>query len=83
MNLGIADALCRRLLPAERLTATLRLLAFDLADIYDAAVGVRDANRFSAAGDYFFFATLPLVFLTVFFAAALAFGFAFFAILPS
>ena len=58
-------------------------LAFDLADICDAAFGIGEANRLVAADDYFFFATLRLVFLTVFFAADFVFAFAFFAILPS
>ncbi len=85
VNPVIADALCRRLLPAGRFTAALRLLSIDLADVCDAAFGVREANRL-VAGDYFFFAgaALRLVFFTVFFAADFVFGFvAFFAILPS
>jgi hypothetical protein len=46
-------------------------------------LALSEANRSCAAKDYFFFATLRLVFLTVFFAADFVFGFAFFAILPS
>jgi hypothetical protein len=55
----------------------LRLLAFGLAGLCDAALDMRNVDRVVQAAQYFF---LPFFFF--FFAAYLAF-FAFFAMLPS
>jgi hypothetical protein len=76
MILGFADALRRRLEPAWPVAAALRLLAFGLAGLYDAAFDMRNVDRVVEPRAYFF---LPFFF---FFFAVLAF-FAFFAMLPS
>ena len=78
MNLGFADALCRRLLSARRATPALRLRAVDRADMYDVAFGIVRRQSRSAAQVYFFFRALRF-----FFAFAFAAFFALFAILPS
>jgi hypothetical protein len=88
VNLGLVDALCRRLElePALPLRAALRRPLFDVVGVCDFRPAISTPNASKRPPAYFFFAVFFFaVFLAAgFFAADFVFDFvAFFAMLPS